>query len=124
MAADADYSFLQRLLEGEGGARVKVPSAATRTRVRASGVPVALLDNLDQVAAALGPSLNVVTRRVLRTTYDALVVDLTLEGPALPGNLWKLDGLGCQPVVVRRIDFRRSGSKASPLSPVARVPSP
>ena len=83
MAADADYSFLQRLLEGEGGARVKVPSAATRTRVRASGVPVALLDNLDQVAAALGPSLKVVTRRVLRTTYDALVVDLTLEGPTL-----------------------------------------
>ena len=81
---------------------MKVPSAATRTRVRASGVPVALLDNLDQVAAALGPSLKVVTRRVLRTTYDALVVDLTLEGPALPGDLWKLDGLGCQPVVRHR----------------------
>jgi len=123
MAAETDVGPLRVCLEALG-AQVKLPRAGVRAQLRASGVPVALLCSLDVVAQALHPALKVIDRRVLRTTYDSLVVDLMVEGPALPGNEWRLSGLGSRLVLVKRVASRRSVPVAAPLLPTSRVPPP
>ena len=106
VAAVADFAALRRCLEESCEAKLRLPRAGTRTHVRASGVPVALLCSLHLVALALNPSLVVVSQQVVRTTYDSLVVDLLVEGPALVGDEWRLAGLGSRPVVVKRMASR------------------
>ena len=126
VAATADLTSLRRCLEDDCDARVKLPHLGIRTHVRASGVPVALLCSLPTVARALNSALVVVSQRIVRTTYDSLVADLLLEGPALVGDEWSLTGLGTRPVVVKRLPSRRTTPSAAAvvLAPVARVPAP
>ena len=79
------------------------------------------------VALALNPSLVVVSQQVVRTTYDSLVVDLLVEGPALVGDEWRLAGLGSRPVVVKRMASRRRPAPSAAmlaLTPSTRVPAP
>ena len=88
---------------------------------------MALLCSLYLVALALNPSLVVVSQQVVRTTYDSLVVDLLVEGPALVGDEWRLAGLGSRPVVVKRMASRRRPAPSAAvlaLTPSTRVPAP
>ena len=127
VAAVADFAALRRCLEESCEAKLRLPRAGTRTHVRASGVPVALLCSLHLVALALNPSLLVVSQQVVRTTYDSLVVDLLVEGPALVGDEWRLAGLGFRPVVVKRMASRRRPAPSAAmlaLTPSTRVPAP
>ena len=121
VAAVADFAALRRCLEESCEAKLRLPRAGTRTNVRASGVPVAMLCSLHLVALALNPSLVVVSQQVVRTTYDSLVVDLLVEGPALMGDEWRLAGLGSRPVVVKRMASRRRPATSAAM--LALTPS-
>ena len=121
MTQGADCSSLRQCLEGDFDAKVKAPSVR-RLTLRASNVPLAMLDKLALLVARVDPDLTLVAQRVARTTYDSLVADLTVESKDLsqsPQEEWCLYGLGTRPVVIKRLQPRRP----APLPRVSVSPS-
>ena len=109
MPQTADCSALQKCFEVNFEATVKV-SPRPRWTLRASNVPLAMLDRLSLLVARIDASLSLVDHRVLRTSYDSLVADLTVEGMDLahcPPEEMSFAGLGCRPVYVKRLPPRR-----------------
>jgi hypothetical protein len=109
VAQGADCILLQRCLELDFEAKVKA-SPTRRWTLRASNVPLAMLDKLALLLARVDPDLSLVGHRVLRTTYDSLVADLMVEGKDLSTSAqeeWCFYGLGTRPVIVKKLQPRR-----------------
>jgi hypothetical protein len=105
-------------------ARVRPTTMAPRIRLRARGVPAALIPErgLQLVVDAIGSGLTLVEAQVLDISAYSASVDLVVSGP-LSGDQWILRNLGLRPVTVKRLP-PRSGGQRLPLAPVARAPVP
>ena len=79
---------------------------------------------LHLVVARIDGSLRLLTSRVIRTSRFSMVVDLDVVGPAVSGDLWRLDGLGMHPVVIKRVQRRGPIQPPVRVSPTAAVPVP
>ena len=117
----SDLKNLQACVDSVLSGRMRSRVGGGRTRLRASGVPLALLDRLHLVVARINPDLRVVEQRVVRTTYDSLVADITVEGEVNSAAEWHLQGLGCRAVVVRRLSSTRPVPPTVHLQPRAQV---
>ena len=82
------------------------------------------MDRLHLVVARINPDLRVVEQRVVRTTYDSLVADITVEGEVSSADEWQLHGLGCRAVVVRRLSSKRSAPQTVRLQPRTQITPP
>ncbi len=90
----SDCAALRQCLEGDFSARVKI-SSKRRFILRATNVPLAMLDKLAHLVARVDPDLTVVSQRVLHATHDSLAVDITVETKdvSLPSaEEWQLTG--------------------------------
>ena len=87
-----------------------LPDGERRVTLRASDVPLALMTKLHLVVARIDGSLRLLTSRAIRTSRFSMAV-----GPAVSGDLWRLEGLGMHPIEIKRV---------SPTSPVPVPPRP
>ena len=123
VVAGSDSGPVQKCLEDAGAARVRVPERR-RCVLRASGIPVAFVGKLHLVVARLDPDVRLVDTRVVRSTFGSLVVDFTVEGKALSGDSWHIQGLGSRPVIVQRHLRRQPPVPATRMPPSSVVPAP
>ena len=96
----ADLRGLQNCVTAALAGMVRSHLGGPRSRLRASGAPLALLDRLHLVVSRLNVDLRLVEQRIVRCGYDSLVADLTVKGVMDSGEVWSLSGLGSRPVVV------------------------
>ena len=103
-----DPRGLCECIQADFGGQVKIaPAAGRRVTLRASGVPLALLDKLPHLVAKADRDLRIVESRVVRTTYDSLLADLVVEGKDLAGDEWRFSDLGMRTVVIKKLLPRR-----------------
>ena len=107
-------------LAGRAGSHFGGP----KYRLRASGVPLALLGPLHLVVSRLNVDLHLVDQRIVRCGYDFLVADLTVEGVMDSGEVYSLSGLDSHPVVVRRLSSSRPAPIPVRMMYNAPVPAP
>ena len=95
-----------------------------RLTLRASDVPVALMDKLPLLVARIDADLRFVGARVIRTSRYTMVVDIDVVGSLLPDASFRFDDLGMLPVVVKRLPPRRSVAPVVRALPKSAVPAP
>ena len=83
-------------------AKVKsLPDGERRVTLRMSDVPLDLMTKLQLVVPRIDGSLRLLASRVIHTSRFYMVVDLDVVDPAVSGDLWRLEGLGCTPLSSR-----------------------
>ena len=116
VACGSDILTIGRCLEEEMDARVKAkPDGERHVSLRPSDVPLALMTKLHLVVARVDGSLRLLASRVIRTSRFSMVVALDVVGPAIAGDLWRLEGLGMHPIVIMPVQRR------GPVDPTVRV---
>ena len=120
--AGSDPRSLRQCLETNFAARVKVPGELRRTTLRAS-VPLAYVEKLPQfLSIHISADLQLLATRVVRTSPYSMVVDLEVMGPALTQEVWRCEGIGMRPVVVKKLERRSPPPVVSRVSLTAPVP--
>ena len=121
-----DPRGLCECIQADFGGQVKIaPAAGRRVTLRASGVPLALLDKLPHLVAKVDRDLRLVESRVVITTYDSLVANLVVESKDLAGDEWRFSDLGMRTVVIKKLLPRRPAPvPAVRVPPVAPLPAP
>ena len=117
-ARGADISDLTLFLADGYDARVKARAPDQRRfTLRASEVPLALMDKLSLMITRVDPDYRLVSSRIIRTTPYSMVVDMEVLGSSPLTGECRLDKLGMRPIVVKCLPPRR------PVAPVRVVPT-
>ena len=118
-----DLAALKRCMDSLDAKMKTTDPQRSLHRLRASEVPLALLDKLSLVVTRLDADFTLVSSRVVRTGRYSMVVDFQIRG-ASPAPEYRLDGLGMRPVVVKLLAPRKPAVPISRLAPGGRVPIP
>ena len=108
VARGADITDLTRFMADGYEARVKARAPGQRRfTLRASEVPLALMDKLSLMIIRIDPDFRLVSSHIIRTTPYSMVVDMEVLGSSPLTGECRLDKLGMRPIVVKCLPPRR-----------------